>query len=50
MIVRFGDREVADLYAFTYALREREPGDVVEVVVLRDGERVTLRATLGRRR
>lgn len=50
VIVRFGAREVADLYAFTYALREHEPGDVVEIVVLRGGERVSLEATLGRRR
>jgi S1-C subfamily serine protease len=50
VIVRFGNREVVDLYAFTYALREHEPGDVVEIVVLRGGDRVSVEATLGRRR
>jgi S1-C subfamily serine protease len=41
---------VADLYGFTYALRDRRPGDRVEVVVLRDGQRLTLYAVLGERR
>ena len=49
VVVEFGGQETGDLYAYTYALRAHEPGDEVEIVVLRDGERVTLTVTLGRR-
>jgi len=49
VIVSFGGVEVTELYSYTDALRAKQPGDVVEVVVLRNGERVTLTATLGRR-
>jgi membrane-associated protease RseP (regulator of RpoE activity) len=49
VIVAFGGKEVTDLYAYTFALREHKPGDEVEIVVLRDGESVTLTAVLGRR-
>lgn len=49
VLVRFGDEEITDLYAYTYALRDHRPGDEVEVVVLRDGERMTFTAFLGRR-
>ena len=50
VLVEFAGEPVTDLYAFTYALRERAPGDVVMVTVLRDGARLTLRAVLGERR
>ena len=50
VIVEFGGHEVTDLYAYTFALREHAPGDKVVVVVTRDGERLTLEATLGERR
>jgi hypothetical protein len=33
----------------TYALQDHKPGDTVDVVVVRGGERLTLRATLGTR-
>jgi len=49
IVIRFGGAEVTELYSYTDALRAKKPGDVVEVVVLRNGERVTLTATLGRR-
>ena len=42
VIVRFGDHEVEDVYGFMYALQEFEPGDQVELVVLRNGQRMTL--------
>lgn len=41
--------EAGDLYEYTYALRAHAPEDRVEIVVLREGERVTLPAVLGRR-
>jgi len=49
VIVQFGDTEITDLYAYTYALREYQPGDEVKVTVLRNGERLTFTAILGRR-
>ena len=49
VIVQFGDKEITDLYAYTYALREYQPGDEVTVVVIRKGERVTTKATLSQR-
>ena len=50
IVVEFGGREVGDIYAYTYALQDHEPGDSVEIVVLRDGERLTMTAVLGDRR
>ena len=48
-LVEFGGKEITDLYAYTYALREHKPGDEVVVVVLRDGERLSLNVVLGSR-
>jgi membrane-associated protease RseP (regulator of RpoE activity) len=50
VIVEFEGREISDLYAYTYALRDHQPGDTVAIVVVREGERVTLTALLGQRR
>ena len=49
VIVRIGEREVADLQGLTDALRAHQPGDAVDVVLLRDGAERTVRVTLGRR-
>ena len=49
IIVEFDGKTVKDLYGYTDALQARKPGDTVQIVVLRDGERVALSATLGRR-
>ena len=49
IIKRIGEHEVTDLYAMTRALGAQEPGDVVTVVVERDGELVEFTVTLGRR-
>jgi hypothetical protein len=49
VVIRFGGRDIADLYAYTAALRAFAPGDTVEVVVQREGEEVVLSAVLGRR-
>jgi aminopeptidase YwaD len=49
IIVEFDGKAVKDLYGYTDALQARKPGDTVQIVVLRDGERVALSATLGRR-
>ncbi len=49
VIVRFGDRDVTDIYAYTYALREHQAGDSVEIEVVRDGRKVVVTAVLGER-
>jgi hypothetical protein len=49
VIVEFGGKEITDLYAYTYALREHKPGDEVVVVVLRGEERLDLTVVLGSR-
>lgn len=49
ILVQLGEHEITNLYDMTDALRAHEPGDSVRIVVLRDGERIELAATLGRR-
>lgn len=49
VITRIGDHDVPDLQAMTDALRSHRAGDVVPIIVLRDGARTTLSATLGTR-
>ena len=52
-IVKFGDKELKNLYDYTYALQGRKPGEKVNVVVKRveDGKTIekTLEITLGSR-
>ena len=48
-IVALAGTKVANLYDMTYALQEHKPGDAVDVVVMRGGDRVTARAVLGER-
>ncbi|HUQ80357.1 MAG TPA: M28 family peptidase [Gemmatimonadaceae bacterium] len=49
VIVEFGGKAVKDLYGYTDALYGQKPGDVVNVVVLRGAQRMTVKVTLGRR-
>jgi len=49
VIVRFGGKEIRNIYDYTYALGERKPGEAVEMVVKRAGAEVTLQVTLGAR-
>src|SRR5687768_1064152 len=49
VIVEFDGKSIKDLYQYTDALQARQPGDTVKIIVLRDGARVELTATLGRR-
>ena len=49
IVVRMGEFEIADLYALTDALRAYQPGDVVDVTVLRDGAELTRSVRLGAR-
>ncbi len=48
-LIQLGDFTITNLYDMTEALRSHTPGDVVTLVVLRDGQRIELTATLGRR-
>jgi hypothetical protein len=49
VVVELGGAAVTDLETYTAALYAHAPGDTVTVVVRRGAERVTTRATLGRR-
>ncbi len=49
ILIRIGEHDVADLMAMTTALRAHRPGDTVEVVYLRNGERHSARVTFGKR-
>jgi Zn-dependent M28 family amino/carboxypeptidase len=49
VIVVFDGKPVKDLYEYSNALYARKPGDEVDIVVMRDGKRVTVRAKLGKR-
>jgi hypothetical protein len=49
VVVGIGGHDIADLQGMTDALRTHKPGDTVEVRVLRGGERLSLKVTLGDR-
>ena len=49
IIVKFGGREVKDLYTYSDALYAHKPGEQVEVVYLRGSERRITSVTLGTR-
>ncbi|HVQ32290.1 MAG TPA: M20/M25/M40 family metallo-hydrolase, partial [Vicinamibacteria bacterium] len=49
LLVRFGAKEIRNIYDYTYALGERKPGDVVTLVVKRGGQDVPVEITLGSR-
>jgi len=46
LLVEFGGKPVENLYDFTYALQAQSAGDVVTVVVVRNGERIAREVTL----
>jgi len=45
-IIRIGGKSVANVYDYMAASRNNKAGDVVEVVVLRDGQEQSLKVTL----
>ncbi|HUF18410.1 MAG TPA: M28 family peptidase [Thermoanaerobaculia bacterium] len=49
-IVRMAGTRIENLYDMTFALQDHKPGDTIDVVVIRDGQELTLRATLTDRR
>jgi Tol biopolymer transport system component len=48
-IVSMAGTRIDNLHDMTFALQDHRPGETIDVVVLRGGERVTVRATLGER-
>jgi len=50
VVVEFDGNPIADIYAYTYALQDKQVGDEVTIVVERNGERVTVTAVLEERR
>jgi hypothetical protein len=49
ILIHLGEHEIRDLQGFTDALAAHKPGDEVDIVVVREGREVRLRAVLGRR-
>ncbi len=48
-IVRMAGTRIENLYDMTYALQDSRPGETIEVAVVRSGETITMKATLGDR-
>lgn len=48
-IIDIGGTRIENLYDMTYALQDHKPGDTVDIVVIRDGQKMTFRTTLGSR-
>ena len=49
VVVELGGKPVVDLQSYSDALYSYKPGDVVEIVVMRDGRRLPLKVKLGQR-
>jgi Peptidase family M28/PDZ domain/PA domain len=49
VLTAFGGAAIKNLYDFTFALREKKPGDKLEVTVMRDGQPVTATVELTNR-
>ena len=49
ILVQLGEYEIGDLYDMTDALRAYKPGETVDYAIIRDGQRIEGRVTLGRR-
>ncbi len=49
IMISFGGKKITNIYDYVYALKEFVPGDIVDVVVLRDGEEMTFKVELGAR-
>jgi aminopeptidase YwaD len=49
IIIEFGGKHIENVYDYTYALQQHNPGDVVTVVILRENKRTTLQVTLEKR-
>ncbi|TAL68085.1 MAG: M28 family peptidase [Bacteroidetes bacterium] len=50
IITRFGDKTVKNLYDLTYCLKEYNPGDVVDIYIIRNDKEMKLKCTLESRK
>jgi hypothetical protein len=50
IITKFGEREIKNIYDYTYALQDFKPGDVVDLIVKRGSKVLTYSMTLQGRR
>jgi len=50
ILITFGDKDIGNLYDFTYALRAHKVGDEVMVEVLRNNEKITAKVKLTERK
>jgi len=50
IIVECAGKQIKNVYDYTYVLGDRKPGDVVEIAVLRNNERVKMQVTLEERK
>jgi len=46
IIVKFGNKDIGNIYDFMYAIGKYNPGDSVDVTVLRDGKKLKLKLEL----
>src|SRR5262249_20969101 len=49
VLVKFGPKEIRNIYDYTYALADHRAGELVTAIVKRDGQDVPLEITLGSR-
>ncbi len=49
LMIKFGNKEIKNIYDYTAALGEYKPGDEVEVVLKRNGEEMTVKIVLGKK-
>ena len=49
LMIKFGTKDIKNIYDYTAALGEYKPGDEVDIVVKRNSEVVTLKVTLGKK-
>lgn len=49
IIIKFGSKDVKNIYDYMYAMGEFKPGEEAEIIVLRGTEKVALKITLGSR-
>jgi len=49
ILVQIGETPVTDLQAMTDVLRSYRPGDIADLIYIRDGQRVTTKVTFGKR-
>ncbi|MFA3781537.1 M28 family peptidase [Melioribacteraceae bacterium 4301-Me] len=46
IIIKFGNKEVNNIYDFMYAIEKYNPGDSVDVIIIRDGKEIKLKLEL----